>query len=997
MWRLKNRKRVTSLLLAFSLLWQTTAVPLVLAQEEAGLPGNEETVNQEQAATAIEEEPASTGSETTADEAPPTETAADQSGEPSGEEEAVPPACLEDCPSVEATNEDTGAGSQNQSQAEGSEEVTVTNENAAEVTTEVGAEADSGGNQANKNDDDVDINTQEATASAQLASEVNTNLTGVGGSAPGAVANNQNTGAESVNEATASASLEVVVANQNEAEVNTEVGAEAGSGNNEASKNDGDVTITTGGAQALVNVINFVNTNITGLTWEELIWNLFGSSSEDVNLIEAFAALLAQSLDPGALAINQATGEGSTNTATADASLGLTVTNQNSGSLTNTISAEASTGGNTAAANDGDVAINTGDALAIVNLLNFFNTNLTGSQFLVALINIFGLWEGDLILPAPGVLEAPGGAGGTAAVNAETGADSTNTAAAAATQTTAVTNTNQSEVTSNVTTTADSGGNQASKNDGDVTIETGPTLADAITLNFINTNLVGNNFIFLLINNLGHWTGLMIGWLCGTEPASDSLVTTYEADIDSTCPDCPAAAAINSQTGAGSTNEAQATATQALAVTNDNQAAITNNVTATATTGGNTANSNDGDVSITTGSATALASIINFVNTNVTGSRFLFGIVNIFGSWTGDLIFGSPDLTVAIDDYQEEVDEGQVLEYLVTYRNIGLAPAVNSLVTVTLPEGVIYQGDTTGTSPLGSGQTWAWLLAGLGTGEAASFTVLALVPEGRDPGSYDLTASASVATRATECDLTNNQDSDLTKLVVPQPGVPDEPQPPEEPTPPGDEPNPPGPEPTPGDEPSPGAEPQGVSEPAGDPLSIYKFNDSGGAAKHRGDQVTFTVVLTNNSDRPMYAVVVRDYLEDPLGVRIREQSWDLGTVAVGEEITMNYTIEFSQEAPLGTYTNYAQATGRDADGVNRQSALVSSSVSLELRGAVIAAAGPVGGEVLGAATSLPATGADAWRLLAAGLCLVLAGLILRWGFPPSTKAKVEVRPLISLT
>ena len=63
-----------------------------------------------------------------------------------------------------------------------------------------------------------------------------------------------------------------------------------------------------------------------------------------------------------------------------------------------------------------------------------------------------------------------------------------------------------------------------------------------------------------------------------------------------------------------------------------------NNVDLYANTGGNSASRNTGgDNSITTGDATIVANIINFVNTNISGNGRLFvNVVNVFGSWFGD-------------------------------------------------------------------------------------------------------------------------------------------------------------------------------------------------------------------------------------------------------------------------------------------------------------------------------------------------------------------------
>ena len=96
----------------------------------------------------------------------------------------------------------------------------------------------------------------------------------------------------------------------------------------------------------------------------------------------------------------------------------------------------------------------------------------------------------------------------------------------------------------------------------------------------------------------------------------------------------------NSDNGANSVNNATVNETSQNTLTQTNTAKIDNNLNLSANTGGNSASKNTGgDSSITTGDASIVANIVNFVNTNITSTGRLFvTVVNVFGSWLGDFV-----------------------------------------------------------------------------------------------------------------------------------------------------------------------------------------------------------------------------------------------------------------------------------------------------------------------------------------------------------------------
>lgn len=94
----------------------------------------------------------------------------------------------------------------------------------------------------------------------------------------------------------------------------------------------------------------------------------------------------------------------------------------------------------------------------------------------------------------------------------------------------------------------------------------------------------------------------------------------------------------NAATGANSTNNAVAENNFEVKEANGNDAKIENDINLSAVSGGNTASFNTGSGNVTTGDASVVGNIINLTNTNLNVSKWLFGIVNIWGTLVGDII-----------------------------------------------------------------------------------------------------------------------------------------------------------------------------------------------------------------------------------------------------------------------------------------------------------------------------------------------------------------------
>lgn len=102
------------------------------------------------------------------------------------------------------------------------------------------------------------------------------------------------------------------------------------------------------------------------------------------------------------------------------------------------------------------------------------------------------------------------------------------------------------------------------------------------------------------------------------------------------CCESPSAVVGNSNNGADSTNDTSASIATSNNTIQDNQAAVVNELDQSAYTGGNKAEDNMGDVTITTGDANVTGTVITAVNTNVAG--VVVSEFNILDDQTGDVI-----------------------------------------------------------------------------------------------------------------------------------------------------------------------------------------------------------------------------------------------------------------------------------------------------------------------------------------------------------------------
>lgn len=357
-----------------------------------------------------------------------------------------------------------------------------------------------------------------------------------------------------------------------------------------------------------------------------------------------------------------------------------------SAAVTNDVNSVANTGNNAITTEDGG-SIETGSAYTLASILNRINFVMIDSTIHVVVINIFGSFTGDIILPGPPV-DVPASDCPDCIDNVSINQDAT--------------------VTNTVTATAHTGNNTLVTDEGGSTT-TGKATNVVHIGNFVNTALIGTQWFSLFINRYGYWDGKFLGW-GNIGPQEDG----------------PLAIAGNPNISSGN-----GCITCAARLSIDSSATVANNVTATANTGGNSIQGREG--SLTTGSAYNAVSIINFVNSAFIRSFGFYGIINIFGAWKGNVgdaeafrvdeepaIGGAEALSGETQNSSEQkkrdsggllsitntnnvgsfVYPGDTVTFFVTMKNVGSGTVYDAVLDLDL----IYDGEFVGGAqyPLGT-------------------------------------------------------------------------------------------------------------------------------------------------------------------------------------------------------------------------------------------------------------------------------------------------------
>jgi hypothetical protein len=311
-------------------------------------------------------------------------------------------------------------------------------------------------------------------------------------------ANNSNTDAQINN------TNNLTINNSPSASITNNITAGSTSGNVDLNDDASVGNATSGDADTDVNLINLINSSIgAGQSFFGML-NVFGNL--DGNIL--FPAGFLTSATPSTVT-QGGTSNDSNNTADVTNTNNTTVTNAPTDTFNNNIDTSAQSG----AVNASDDAvvgnITSGSANTNSSLFNLLNTNVTGTNAVLVLVNVMGQWMGGIMdLPSTGNSGSALLTSGAQITQNGTSNDSDNTADVNNTNNTTITNTPTDTITNNVNASAQSGDVTATDDasvgnltSGNANVTTGIANLDGSTLN------LSNWFGVLVINVFGNWTG----------------------------------------------------------------------------------------------------------------------------------------------------------------------------------------------------------------------------------------------------------------------------------------------------------------------------------------------------------------------------------------------------------------------------------------------------------------------------------------------------------
>ena len=287
-------------------------------------------------------------------------------------------------------------------------------------------------------------------------------------------------------------SNDLTINNTTNANLNNTINLNATSGDAAVTGNTQAGDATTGTAQAVANVMNYINSAVTaGQSFIGTI-NINGNLNGDIllpaNLIDQ---LIASNVPTVTVNIPA---PGSTNSDTTTVHNAAKVTNTNNQNIDNTVNSNAQSGaalvsGNTAA---GDAV--SGQATTNVTAFNLTGSTVIGQNDILVFVNVVGTWYGMIVNAPAGSTAAELGGG----ITRNTTIDNTAT----------LNNTNNFGIDNNINVAAKSGNAKVSGNTNGGNATTGDARTAVNLLNVQGSSLdLSNWFGVLFINVFGTWHG----------------------------------------------------------------------------------------------------------------------------------------------------------------------------------------------------------------------------------------------------------------------------------------------------------------------------------------------------------------------------------------------------------------------------------------------------------------------------------------------------------
>jgi hypothetical protein len=314
------------------------------------------------------------------------------------------------------------------------------------------------------------------------------------------------TGPGSTNSANNNLTVNSNDTNNTSASITNDVDVGAGTGNATVAGNTTGGNATTGNAQAVVNLMNLINSTVaSGQSFIGTI-NINGDLNGDI--------LLPQGVIDALLA---STGPGSNNVANTSVTDNSTTTNTTTQAIQNNLTSSAVTGSANVSGNTNGGSATSGTASSGVTILNLTGSNTIGKNSLLVFVNVLGKWVGMIMNAPTGSTAAQLGGGIT-----QSGPGSNNTLASNILGNSTTTNTVTQGITNNVNVHARSGDASVTGNTtgGNATSGNASTAVNILNLEGSNISL-SDWFGILFINVFGIWNGSFGVNTSAGDPASN--------------------------------------------------------------------------------------------------------------------------------------------------------------------------------------------------------------------------------------------------------------------------------------------------------------------------------------------------------------------------------------------------------------------------------------------------------------------------------------------
>jgi len=288
-----------------------------------------------------------------------------------------------------------------------------------------------------------------------------------------------------------------IISNENYAYLSNDIVSVANTGGNSVAGAD-TAYVNTGNAYSAISLLNKVNLTVINSELHLITINIFGKLSGNIILPD-------QTINHSPCS-----------------NCSYPVDISNIANVENNVSSTAVTGQNKIEGN-GLTAIQTGDALAVSNILNLVNSNYIGVNLTNLEIINYGNWQGSFL-----------GWGDLVKQNALGGVEITSLGSECATCGGGGVNVNNyAEILNNISSSANTGGNDINANSA--TIRTGNAVSQVSLFNLVNSNFIGTNAFFAFINIFGDWTGDIGGAsefaALNPEPSNDSIKSTSDQSV----------------------------------------------------------------------------------------------------------------------------------------------------------------------------------------------------------------------------------------------------------------------------------------------------------------------------------------------------------------------------------------------------------------------------------------------------------------------------------